>query len=108
MEVSPETQGTDHADAPSWHNACTVFCHLQERTMPKTTLTISSKNYSSWSLRGWLLARFAGLDFEEMVIGPDDPGVRAEMLLLAPSMLVPCLRHQGVKVWDTLAFGLTS
>jgi glutathione S-transferase len=73
--------------------------------MPKTTLTISSKNYSSWSLRGWLLARFAGLDFEEMVIGPDDPGVRAEMLLLAPSMLVPCLRHQGVKVWDTLAIG---
>jgi glutathione S-transferase len=71
--------------------------------MPKTTLTISSKNYSSWSLRGWLLARFAGLEFEEVVIPPDDPGVRAEMLLLAPSMLVPCLHHQGVKVWDTLA-----
>ena len=71
--------------------------------MSKTTLTISSKNYSSWSLRGWLLARFAGLEFEEVVLPPDDPGVRAEMLLLAPSMLVPCLRHQGVKVWDTLA-----
>ncbi|MFT3816184.1 MAG: glutathione S-transferase family protein [Rubrivivax sp.] len=71
--------------------------------MSKTTLTISSKNYSSWSLRGWLLARFAALEFEEVVLGPDDPGVRAEMLLLAPSMLVPCLRHQGVKVWDTLA-----
>ena len=73
--------------------------------MAKTTLTISSKNYSSWSLRGWLLARFVGLEFEEVVLGPDDPGVRAEMLLLAPSMLVPCLRHQGVKVWDTLAIG---
>ena len=73
--------------------------------MPKTTLTISSKNYSSWSLRGWLLARFAGLDFEEVLLPPDEPGVRAEMLLLAPSMLVPCLRHQGVKVWDTLAIG---
>lgn len=71
--------------------------------MPKTTLTISSKNYSSWSLRGWLLARFAGLEFEERVLPPDDPGVKAEMLLLAPSMLVPCLRHQGVTVWDTLA-----
>ncbi|HKX93845.1 MAG TPA: glutathione S-transferase, partial [Methylibium sp.] len=34
---------------------------------------------------------------------PDDPGVRAEMLLLAPSMLVPCLRHKGATVWDTLA-----
>ena len=73
--------------------------------MPKTTLTISSKNYSSWSLRGWLLTRFAGLDFEEVMVPADDPNVRAEMLLLAPSMLVPCLRHQGVKVWDTLAIG---
>ncbi len=71
--------------------------------MSKTTLTISSKNYSSWSLRGWLLARFAGLDFDEVVLPPDDPGVRAEMLLLSPSMLVPCLRHEGATVWDTLA-----
>ncbi|GAA0757967.1 glutathione S-transferase family protein [Ideonella azotifigens] len=68
-----------------------------------TTLTLSSKNYSSWSLRGWLLARFAGLPFEEVLLSPDDPGAKAEMLLLAPSILVPCLRHQGVQVWDTLA-----
>jgi glutathione S-transferase len=68
-----------------------------------TTLTISSKNYSSWSLRGWLLARLAGLTFEEVMLPPDDPSVKAEMLLLAPSMLVPCLRHEGAKVWDTLA-----
>ena len=71
--------------------------------MSKTTLTISSKNYSSWSLRGWLMVRFAGLEFDEVVLPPDDPDVKAEMLLLAPSMLVPCLRHNGVKVWDTLA-----
>jgi len=71
--------------------------------MPQTTLTLSSKNYSSWSLRGWLLARFAGLDFEEVMVDTADVDARAEMLLLAPSILVPCLRHQGVKVWDTLA-----
>jgi glutathione S-transferase len=71
--------------------------------MARTTLTLSSKNYSSWSLRGWLLARFAGLDFAEVLLSPDDPDAKAEMLLLAPSMLVPCLRHQGVTVWDTLA-----
>ena len=41
--------------------------------MAKATLTISSKNYSSWSLRGWLLTKFAGLDFEEIVVSPDDP-----------------------------------
>ena len=71
--------------------------------MSKTTLTLSSKNYSSWSLRGWLLARFAGLEFDELMLPADDAGAKAEMLLLAPSILVPCLRHQGVTVWDTLA-----
>jgi glutathione S-transferase len=69
----------------------------------RTTLTLSSKNYSSWSLRGWLLCRFAGLDFSEIMIAPDDPSAKAEMLLLAPSILVPCLRHDGATVWDTLA-----
>ena len=38
----------------------------------RTTLTLSSKNYSSWSLRGWLLCRFAGLDFDEVMLAPDD------------------------------------
>ncbi len=73
--------------------------------MPRTTLTLSSKNYSSWSLRGWLMCRFAGLAFEEVIVSPDDPAAKAEMLLLAPSMLVPCLRHSGATVWDTLAIG---
>jgi glutathione S-transferase len=73
--------------------------------MAKATLTLSSKNYSSWSLRGWLLCRFAGLDFDESMVATDDAGARAEILLLAPSILVPCLTHGGVKVWDTLAIG---
>ena len=72
-------------------------------TTTPTTLTISSKNYSSWSLRGWLLARFSGLEFDELMMATDDADARAEILLLAPSILVPCLRHQGVTVWDTLA-----
>ncbi|MCP5282819.1 MAG: glutathione S-transferase family protein [Rhodoferax sp.] len=71
--------------------------------MAKAVLTISSKNYGAWSLRGWLLARFAGLDFTEKVIPPDDPAMKAEMLLLSASMLVPALQHNGIKVWDTLA-----
>lgn len=73
--------------------------------MSKAVLTISSKNYSSWSLRGWLLARFAGLEFEERIVPPDDPAVRAEILLLSSSFLVPSLIHGGVTVWDTLAIG---
>ena len=71
--------------------------------MATAVLTISSKNYSSWSLRGWLLCRMAGLEFEEEVMSSDDPSTRAELLLLSPSFLVPCLHHNGVKVWDTLA-----
>ncbi|ACB95582.1 glutathione S-transferase family protein [Beijerinckia indica] len=73
--------------------------------MNSATLTISSKNYSSWSLRGWLLTKFAGLPFAEKIISPDDPAMRAELLLLSPSFLVPCLTHEGIKVWDTLAIG---
>jgi glutathione S-transferase len=69
--------------------------------MAKATLTISSKNYSSWSLRGWLLTRFSGLEFDEIVTAPDDPSARAEILLLSPTILVPCLRHEGATVWDT-------
>src|SRR3981189_918909 len=67
------------------------------------TLTIASKNYGSWSLRGWLLCKMAGLVFEEERARSDDPSTRAELLLLSPSFLVPCLTHDGVKVWDTLA-----
>ncbi|WP_333824799.1 glutathione S-transferase family protein [Pinisolibacter sp.] len=71
--------------------------------MSTATLTISSKNYSSWSLRGWLLCRMSGLAFEERVLPIDDPNTRAELLLLSPSFLVPCLTHDGLDIWDTLA-----
>jgi glutathione S-transferase len=72
--------------------------------MGKTAvLTISSKNYSSWCLRGWLLCRMAGLEFEEEMLSSNDPSTRAELLLLSPSFLVPALTHNGIKVWDTLA-----
>ncbi len=71
--------------------------------MAKAILTISSKNYSSWSLRGWLLCRMAGLDFEEAAVPASDSASRAELLLLSPSFLVPRLEHEGANVWDTLA-----
>ena len=71
--------------------------------MTKAVLEISSKNYSSWCLRGFLLCKLAGLDFEEKVVSLDDPSARAELLLLSPSFLVPSLTHAGVRIWDTLA-----
>lgn len=74
-------------------------------TATKAVLTISSKNYGAWALRGWLMARLAGLEFNEHVVSPDDPAMKAEMLLLSSSMRVPALQHGKIHVWDTLAIG---
>jgi len=71
----------------------------------QATLTINSRNYGAWSLRGWLLCKFAGLDFTVEVVDSNDPDVRAELLLLSPSFLVPRLRHDDLVIWDTLAIG---
>ena len=71
--------------------------------MDKPKLMIASKNYGSWSLRGWLLCKLAGIDFEEQSVPADDASTRAELLLLSPSFLVPSLTTGNVKVWDTLA-----
>src|SRR5215831_8690205 len=71
--------------------------------MAEAILSIASKNYGSWSLRGWLLCKMSRLDFEERQVSADDPSTRAELLLLSPSFLVPCLTHNGLKIWDTLA-----
>ncbi|WP_066270912.1 glutathione S-transferase [Hydrogenophaga palleronii] len=73
--------------------------------MAHAVLTISSKNYGAWALRGWLMVRLAKLPFTENVISPDDPAMKAEMLLLSASMRVPALEHDGIHVWDTLAIG---
>lgn len=73
--------------------------------MATAELTISSKNYGAWALRGWLMCKLAGLKFTEKVIPPDDPAMRAEMLLLSASMRVPSLVHDKVHVWDVLAIG---
>jgi len=71
--------------------------------MAEAILTINSRNYGSWSLRGYLLCTLAGVDVEVEMSSIDDASARAELLLLSPSFLVPCLTHDGIKVWDTLA-----
>ena len=71
--------------------------------MATAVLTISSKNYSSWCLRGFLLCKLAGLQFREELVSLEDASARAELLLLAPSFLVPSLTHNKIRVWDTMA-----
>jgi glutathione S-transferase len=72
--------------------------------MPDGTLYIGTKRYSSWSLRGWLPVRLAGLDVDEVVIplaGGSTPAVKAA----SPSGFVPYLEHDGNRIWDSLAIG---
>ena len=71
--------------------------------MAEAKLLISSKNYSSWSLRGYLLARLSGIDFVEEQVAQDDPRMKEELLMRTSSILIPCLIHDTVTVWDTLA-----
>ena len=69
--------------------------------MPEGRLTIGNRRYSSWSMRGWLLVRLAGLDVEVRMVpltNGDTPGVRA-----LPSRLVPFLEHGGLQIWESLA-----
>ncbi len=71
--------------------------------MSDGTLYIGQKRYSSWSLRGWLAVRLAGLDVEEMMIPFVRPGPTPAIATLSPNGLVPYLEHQGAKVWESLA-----
>ena len=68
-----------------------------------TVLTISSRNYSSWSLRGWLLLRWSGVPFEVAQLARDDAEARAELLQQTSSVRIPSLSQDGVAVWGVLA-----
>ena len=71
--------------------------------MSKSILVIGNKNYSSWSLRGWLAAKHAGLDFEEVNIDLYTPTSKAELLKHSPTGMVPFLKHADTGVWDSMA-----
>jgi glutathione S-transferase len=72
--------------------------------MPEGRLFIGTRRYSSWSVRGWLAVRLAGLDVEEVVI-PLAPQATAAIKNASPSGMVPCLEHGGLRIWDSLAIG---
>lgn len=66
-------------------------------------LMIGNKAYSSWSLRGWLALRHAGVAFEEIVVPLRQPDTKARILEFSPSGQVPCLHDGAIAVWDSLA-----
>jgi glutathione S-transferase len=65
-------------------------------------LYIANKNYSSWSLRPWVLMREAGIDFKEHLIPFGGPAWK-DFLELSPTGKIPCLIDGSTLVWDTLA-----
>ena len=67
------------------------------------TLIIGTKRFSSWSLRPWLAAHVAGLKVTEVDIALRQPETKANILKHSPSGKVPCLIHDGLVVWDSLA-----
>jgi glutathione S-transferase len=72
-------------------------------SMADFTLVIGNRNYSSWSLRGWLMAKIAGIAFDEIVVPLDLPETQANIRKQSPSGRVPVLLHRGLAVWESLA-----
>lgn len=66
-------------------------------------LAIGNKNYSSWSLRPWLLLRCFGVVFDEVRLPLETPQFARDVAQWSPTGRVPALRHGDVAIWDSLA-----
>ena len=88
---------------PPPRSLCPTSSHERRESHDMTArLYLGTARYSSWSLRGWLMVRLAGLQVEEVFVplaGGNSPAVKE----VSPSGLVPFLEHQGARVWESLA-----
>ncbi len=66
-------------------------------------LVIGNKNYSSWSLRGWLAAKQAGIDFDETLINLGAGDYKEQLRQQSEAAKVPVLLHGDRAIWDSLA-----
>jgi glutathione S-transferase len=71
--------------------------------MPDLALAVGNKNYSSWSMRPWVLLRQAGIPFREIQLWFDADGHIPEAKQYSPAGQVPVLLVDGAAVWDSLA-----
>jgi glutathione S-transferase len=99
-------RGTSARHLPRWFGI--GFARSDEKDVVEGlvaayTLVIGNKVYSSWSLRGWLAARLAGIDFEERLIRLSEPESRTALLAHSPAGKVPVLQHGERVIWDSLA-----
>jgi glutathione S-transferase len=97
-------QGKQHF-ACFWASRCHAILprpQIEGREMSEGRLYIGTRRYSSWSLRGWLPVKLAGLDVEEVVI-PLAGGVTPAVREVSPGGTVPYLEHRGARIWESLA-----
>jgi glutathione S-transferase len=66
-------------------------------------LIIGDKNWSSWSMRPWLVLRRAGAEFEERLVRLNRPDTPAALAEATPAGLVPTLKDGDLTLWDSLA-----
>lgn len=66
-------------------------------------LVIGNKNYSSWSMRPWVLLKYFAIEFEEIRIPLFEDGFQEELALYSPTIRVPVLIDDGLMVWDSLS-----
>jgi glutathione S-transferase len=76
-----------------------------EGAMAQYTLWIGNKNYSSWSMRGWLMCKLAGIAFEEVLVRLDEPDRWTRFRGFSPSGRVPTLKDGELVIWDSMAIG---
>ena len=71
--------------------------------MSALLLVVGTRNYSSWSLRPWMLLRHLGLEFTVRQIHFDTPEFEAEIPKLSPTRRVPVLIHGELRIWESIA-----
>ncbi|MDJ0795681.1 MAG: glutathione S-transferase family protein [Calothrix sp. MO_167.B12] len=71
--------------------------------MPNFSLAIANKNYSSWSLRAWLVLKYSQIKFTEIQIILNTETTHQEILQHSPTGKLPVLHHGGITIWESLA-----
>lgn len=71
--------------------------------MSRPTLVIANRNYSSWSMRPWVLLRALGIEFDEVQLKFGSDAWRREIARWSPTGLLPVLWLDGEPIWDSLA-----
>jgi glutathione S-transferase len=78
-------------------------CAVTGRLTPVYELYIANKNYSSWSLRAWILMQELGVPFTEHLLIFGESSSWEGFVRISPSGKVPCLLDGAITVWDSLA-----